>query len=115
MKRRAALAAIVLLGLAGPSAAQQGIHILIPNDDTCDAFIAALNSSDRATMLDLGGWALGYLSGIAQQSGKDILHGTTSEALMDRIAESCQRQPNRAMSAIVMEIANSLLAATPGK
>ena len=110
MKRRAALAAVVLLALAGPSAAQQGIRMLIPNDDTCTAFLAALNSSDRAAMLNLGGWALGYLSGIAQQSGKDILRGTTSEGLMDRIAESCQRQPNRPMSAIVMEIANSLVA-----
>jgi hypothetical protein len=91
-------------------AQQRGIRVLIPSDDTCNAFVAALNSGDRATMVDLGGWALGYLSGVAQQSGKNILGQTTSEAVMDRIAESCQRGPDRAMSAVVMEIANGLMA-----
>ena len=111
MKWRAALTgAITLLAVASASHAQKGIRILIPSDDTCDAFIAALNSSDRAAMLDLGGWALGYFSGLAQQSGKDILHDVTSQNLMGRIGESCQRQPKRAMSSVVMEIGNSLLA-----
>lgn len=110
MRGRAAVAVLALLAIASPSHAQKGIKILIPSDDTCNAFIAALNSSDRAAMLDLGGWALGYLSGLAQQSGKDILHDVTSQSLMDRIADSCQRQPNRPMSSVVMEIGNSLLA-----
>ena len=104
------LIVLALVAIASPGHAQQGIRILIPSDDTCDAFIAALNGGDRAAMLDLGGWALGYLSGIAQQSGKDILHDLTSESLMDRIAETCQRQPSSPMSTVVMAIANSLLA-----
>ncbi|HEY1506681.1 MAG TPA: hypothetical protein VGF92_20425 [Stellaceae bacterium] len=106
-----AIAVLALLAVAPASRAQKGIRLLIPADDTCSAFIAALNSSDRAAMLDLGGWALGYLSGMAQQSGKDILHDVTSEGLMDRIAEACQRQPGSQMSSIVMQIGNSLLAA----
>jgi hypothetical protein len=101
---------VALTGIASPGQAQPGIRILIPSDDTCNAFIAALNSSDRAAMLDLGGWALGYLSGLAQHSGKDILHDVTSQSLMDRIADACERQPNRAMSAVVMELGNTLLA-----
>jgi hypothetical protein len=105
-----ALAAIVAAAIAVPADAQKGIKILIPSDDTCSAFVAALNSSDRSAMLDLGGWALGYLSGLAQQSGRDLLHDVTSQSLMDRIAEACQRQPSRAMSSVVMEIGNSLLA-----
>jgi hypothetical protein len=102
--------ALAFATLVSPARAQPGIRVLIPSDDNCNAFIAALNSGDRATMLDLGGWALGYLSGIAQQSGKNILGPVTSESLMDNIAESCQRDPNRAMSAVVMEMGNSLLA-----
>lgn len=104
------LVALVLAAGAAPAGAQKGIKMLIPSDDTCNAFIAALNSSDRTAMLDLGGWALGYLSGLAQQSGKDILHDVTSQSLMDRIADACQRQPSRAMSSVVLEIGNSLLA-----
>jgi hypothetical protein len=107
---RHCLVALALTAIVSPAKAQPGIRVLIPSDDSCDAFVAALNNGDRATMLNLGGWALGYLSGIAQQSGKNILGQATSESLMDSIAESCQRDPNRAMSAIVMEMGNSLLA-----
>jgi len=112
---RHSLVALALVLAASPGHAQKGIRILIPREDTCDAFIAALNNGDRAALLDLGGWALGYLSGIAQQSGRDILRDVTSESLMDRIADSCQRQPSKPMSSVVMEIANSLLAGAPGK
>lgn len=114
MRLRAALALIALLAVVTASQAQKGTRILIPSDDTCNAIITALDNGDRGALLSLGGWALGYLSGIAQQSGKDILRDVTNQSLMDRIADTCQRQPNRAMSSVVMEIANSLLAAAPG-
>jgi hypothetical protein len=104
------LAVLILLVLASPSEAQKGVRILIPSDDTCNAFIAALNNGDRAALLDLGGWALGYVSGVARQSGRDILRDVTSQGLMDRIADTCQRQPDKPMSSVVMEIANALLA-----
>jgi hypothetical protein len=110
MFQRCLVAAIALAAVASSANAQPGIRVLIPSDDTCSAFVAALNSGDRAMMLNLGGWALGYLSGVAQQSGKNIIAQSTSETIMDRIAEGCQRDPNRAMSTVVMEIANSLLA-----
>lgn len=110
--RRPCLVALALVAVALPGHAQKGIRVLIPREDTCSAFLAAFNGDDRLAMLDLGGWALGYLSGIAQQSGKDILRDVTSESLMDRIADSCQGQPNKPMSSIVMEIANALLAGT---
>jgi len=109
------LIALALAAIALPGRAQKGIRVLIPRENTCTAFLAAFNGDDRLAMLDLGGWALGYLSGIAQQSGKDILRDMTSEILMDRIADACQRQPSKPMSSVVMEIANSLLAGTPGK
>ena len=110
MRWRAGLLAMALIAVATASEAQKGIRVLIPRENTCSAFLAAFNGDDRLALLDLGGWALGYLSGIAQQSGKDILHDMTSEILLDRIADACQRQPNRPMSSVVMEIANSLLA-----
>ena len=106
-------AAIMLSLLAGSAAAQPGIKLLIPSDDTCSALLDALNNGDREELLDLGGWALGYLSGVAQQSGRDILRDTTSESLIDRIAETCQRDPKRALSSVAMEIAQSLLATPP--
>jgi hypothetical protein len=115
MRWRAALMLAALLAVAMPSDAQKGIRILIPRENTCTAFIAAFNGDDRLAMLDLGGWALGYLSGIAQQSGKDILRDMTSEILMDRIVDACQRQPNKPLSSVVMELANALLAGAPAK
>jgi hypothetical protein len=115
MRWRIASTLVALLAVASPSQAQKGIRVLIPRENTCSAFLAAFNGDDRVAMLDLGGWALGYLSGIAQQSGKDILRDMTSEILMDRIADACQHQPGKPMSSVVMEIANSLLAGAPGK
>lgn len=105
------MALAALIALADGANAQPGIKLLIPRDDTCGALLDALDNGDRGTLLDLGGWALGYLSGIAQQSGRDILRNTTSESLIDRVAETCQRDPKRALSSVVMEIAQSLLAA----
>ena len=110
MRWRAGLFALALIAIATASGAQNGIRVLMPREDSCSAFLAAFNSDDRVALLALGGWALGYLSGIAQQSGKDILRDMTSEILMDRIADACQRQPSKPMSSIIMEIANSLLA-----
>lgn len=105
------LVALALAASAPPGHAQKGIRILIPRDNTCSAFLAAFNGDDRLALLDLGGWAFGYLSGIAQQSGKDILRDVTSESLMDRIADACQRQPDKPMSSVVMEIGSALMAA----
>jgi hypothetical protein len=107
---RPCLVVLAVAAIASPGHAQNGIRILIPREDTCSAFLAAFNGDDRVALLSLGGWALGYLSGIAQQIGKDILHDMTSEILMDRIADGCQRQPSKPMSSVVMEIANALLA-----
>ena len=107
---RFSLTALALVAIATAADAQQGIKLLIPNEATCSGFLAALDNGDREAMLSIGGWALGYLSGVAEQSGKDILRDTTSEALMDRIAQTCQSQPQREMSSVVIEIANSWLA-----
>lgn len=106
--RIVAAAFAISMALAHGAAADP-IKILIPNDDNCSAYLAAMNSGDRATLLDLGGWALGYWSALATQSGKDILRDTTSEILLDKLAADCQAQPNTPMSTIAAAIGRALL------
>jgi hypothetical protein len=105
------LAAVSADAAAPP--AKQPIKLLIPSQDTCSAFVEALNSDDTATMVDLGGWALGFLSGVAQASGKDILGDTTSQAVMDRIAEECKSDQDRSITSIVENLSQSLMASAP--
>jgi hypothetical protein len=109
-------AAIAMMAMVLPVAAQtppQGLKILIPSDDSCTAFVTAMNAGDTAAMLNLGGWALGYWSALAVQTGKDILRNTTSQALLDRLATECQAQPNAPMTSIVAAIGRSLLSGLP--
>lgn len=103
-------ACVIATALVHSAAADTAIKILIPTDDNCTAYVNAMNSGDRAAMLDLGGWALGYWSALAEQSGKDLLHDTTSEALLDKLATDCQAQPNTPMSAVVETIGRALQA-----
>ncbi|HUJ03579.1 MAG TPA: hypothetical protein VLW75_08085 [Rhizomicrobium sp.] len=102
------LAGLAILALARPAAAGQEIKILIPSDDNCTAFTAAMDSGDRQKMLSLGGWALGFLSGMAQGSGKDILHNATSKSIFDQLYDKCSAQPNRPITVLLQEMAESL-------
>jgi HdeA/HdeB family len=104
--------AVVSAYAAAPTA-KRPIKLMIPSQDTCSAFVEALNGGDTATMLDLGGWALGFLSGVAQASGKDILGNTTSQVVMDQIAEACKNDQNKPISSIVESLSQSLMASTP--
>jgi hypothetical protein len=96
--------------LADRASADASIKILIPSDDSCAAYVTAMNSDDYAAMLNMGGWALGYWSALAEQTDKDILRNTTSEALLDKLATDCQAQPNGAISSFVAEIGRALIA-----
>jgi hypothetical protein len=107
------LGAALAAGLIASSHAQGSIKILMPAEDTCAALVHAMNAGDTTAMLSLGGWALGFLSGIAQQAGKDILHNTTSQGLLDQLTAACQKEPDKPMSSIVAEMATTLLAALP--
>ena len=109
------LAAVAMMATVLSATAQtppQSLKILIPTDDTCTAYVAAMNTEDRAAMLNLGGWALGYWSALAEQTGRDILRDTTSQALLDRLATECQAQPTTPMSSIVEAIGRSLVSAS---
>ncbi|MGH7035592.1 MAG: hypothetical protein ACREFL_17825 [Stellaceae bacterium] len=104
------MAGLALVALTAPAAAQPPIKILAPSEDSCAALTAAMDSRDTPKVLSLGGWALGFLSGIAQESGKDILRDATSELVLDRLYESCKAQPARPMTLLVEELAESLAA-----
>lgn len=108
---KTALSALLLMtAVAPPATAQETIKILTPDDDTCAPFVAAMNSGDTAKVLALGGWALGFISGVAQGTGADILRGATVQGVMNRLYAECQRQPGQAMSVALEEIARALVA-----
>lgn len=106
-------AVLMAIVVAPPAFAAPSIKLLVPSDDNCAAFVTAMNNGDRAAMLSLGGWVLGFMSGVAQETGKDILRGATSEGLFDQLSAECQRDPNKPMSAIVEQMTNSLIAGVP--
>jgi hypothetical protein len=110
MMRMLIFAGLALVALAAPAAAQQRLKILAPSEDSCAALTAAMDARDTAKVLSLGGWALGFLSGIAQESGKDILRDVTGELILDRLYASCKAQPARPMTLLVEELAESLVA-----
>lgn len=104
------LAGLAIVAVAGPAAARPEIKILMPSEDTCAAFTAAMDSGDAQRVLGLGGWALGFLSGIAHASGQDILRNATSELIFDQLYDRCKAQPTRPMTVLLQEIAESLSA-----
>jgi hypothetical protein len=106
--------ALVLLFLLAPAVtvARDAVRVLTPTDDTCRAFTDAMVSGDNATAL--GGWFIGFLSGVAQSTGVDFLRKATVQQLGMRLYNDCQRQPNKALSLAAEEIARELLdQATP--
>jgi hypothetical protein len=104
----AAATLLILAFLSQPAAAQQKIQILTPTDDSCAIFTAAMDSGDPKVVAQ-GGWALGFLSGVAQGAGVDILRGATAQGVMNRLYKVCQEQPRRAVSVVLEEIARSLV------
>jgi hypothetical protein len=110
MMRMLIFAGLALAALTAPAMAQQRVKILAPSEDTCSALTAAIDAGDTSKVLSLGGWALGFLSGIAQESGKDILRDVTSELILDRLYDSCKAQPARPMTLLAEELAESLVA-----
>jgi len=112
MRRLIVLVCAVLIAVAGSVAAQNTIKILTPNDDRCSSFIAAMDSGQPPlTVTALGGWALGFLSGVAEGSNRDILRGESAQSVMSRLYVACKRQPNRLLSETQEEIAAALITA----
>lgn len=54
------------------------------------------------------GVALGFLSGVAQGTGKDFLRTANAEIVINRLYDACQKQPTKPMSLVLEEMARSL-------
>jgi hypothetical protein len=103
---------IALVTLCGANAnAQQSIKILTPTNDTCAAFIQAMEDNDKpAQTAGLAGWALGFFSGVAQGTGKDILRNAQTPDLIQKLYLLCKSDPYRPLSVAAEHMAQSLVA-----
>jgi hypothetical protein len=108
------LAHVLLLWAAvaasSPALAQHTVRVLTPSSDVCRSFTAAMDASDTAPLLALSGWALGFLSGVAQGTGIDFLRDQDGSKLLVRLYSECSKQPNKLLSFAVEEMANALVA-----
>jgi hypothetical protein len=109
MVLKAVGAMLAIIALTGSGVAQQSIKVLTLTEDTCAAFVAAMDSRDQAKAVGMGGWALGFLSGVAQGTGVDILRGATAGGVTNRLYSVCRDQPGRPMSLVLEEMARSLV------
>jgi hypothetical protein len=108
------LAHVLLLWAAvaasSPALAQHTVRVLTPSSDVCRSFTAAMDASDTAPLLALSGWALGFLSGVAQGTGIDFLRDQDGSKLLVRLYSECSKQLNELLSLAVEEMANALVA-----
>ncbi len=66
-----------------------------------------MDTADKANLPALGGWALGFLSGVAQGAGTDILRNATAQGVMNRLYNDCKSQPAKPMSLVLEQMARS--------
>jgi hypothetical protein len=100
---------LLILSVAVPSAAQQTIKILPPINDSCAEFMGGMETGDPTKLAVLASWALGFVSGIALGTGVDVLRRMTGPDVVSRLYSDCQKQPGRALSVTVEEMARSLI------
>ena len=89
--------------------AQNSIRLLTATNDSCLAFIFAMESAEPSQLLPLAGWSLGFFSGVAQGSGVDMLRNHGADDLMSRLYAVCHRQPKMALSVAAEEVAKDLV------
>jgi hypothetical protein len=60
----------------------------------------------------LGGWATGYLSGVAQGAGIDFLRKVEpgNGSVFMRLYQECRRQPQQLMSVVLEEMSRAMIA-----
>jgi hypothetical protein len=107
---KTAVLAVAIVAASHAASAQQKVRILTPSSDTCSAFTKAMDAKDEARLAGLAGWALGYLSGVAQGSGVDFLRNEEAPKLFTRLYAGCSTQPTKPLSLVVEEMARALLA-----
>lgn len=122
MNRLAQLATLItaIVCHAQYAVAQENIKILTPNSDSCAVFIQALNTnqeSQLSTLIALGGWATGYLSGVAQGTGIDFLRAVQppNTSVFLRLEKECQQQPKERLSIVLEKLSREMIAEHTGK
>jgi len=101
--------ALVLTASGAQAAGQQTIQILTPSTNTCRAFTAAMVAPDKTALVGLAGWFIGYLSGVAQGTRTDFLHGEDVRRLSSRLYNGCLRNPEMLLSIAAEELAKILI------
>jgi hypothetical protein len=103
---RAAL--LTLIALVASTQAANAVRVLTPNQDSCAAFTTALEAGSQLNLV-LSGWATGFFSGVAQGTGIDYLRNYDVTSLTQRLAEACQRQPDKLLSLAAEELARTMI------
>jgi hypothetical protein len=110
MRRLASVTAVAALVVAAPSATAEKAWILTPTEDSCATFIAAMNVDDTTKVAAFAGWAIGFLSGVAEGSNVDFLRTPSQQDAVALLYSECGKQPARQMSEVLEEIAAALIA-----
>jgi hypothetical protein len=105
-----ALATPLMLVLTHANAQQQSVKILTPTEDTCDAYTSAIDANEQQLLLGLGGWAIGYFSGVAQGAEIDFLRETSAPVLFKQLYSICLSTPDKPLSVAAEAMARELIA-----
>src|SRR6266852_6900701 len=106
---KGALIACLIIAAGSPALAQQTVRILTPTADTCRAFTTAMVAPDKTALTALAGWVVGYLSGFAQGTRTDFLHGEDVARLTSRLYDDCLKRPEMPLSIAAQELARKLI------
>ena len=112
MTKKLLLSAVCVAAQIGVGSAIAQIKILTPNSDSCAAFVKALDENEQPLLGALGGWAIGYLSGVAQGTGIDFLRNIkppNTEVFL-RIYAECRKRPSQLMSVVLEALSRQMIA-----
>ena len=99
-----------LSSVIGQTVAEPTVRILTPNVDSCSAYVKSMETNDNPTLMaGLGGWALGFLSGVAQGTDKDILRDAKAPDLFRQLYSLCKAQPGLPLSIAAEQMARALI------
>ena len=110
MRHKGVLIAFAVAAVGTPALAQQTVRILTPTADSCRAYTTAMVGPDKTALTGLAGWVVGYLSGIAQGTRTDFLHGEDVARLTSRLYDDCLKRPEMPLSIAAQELAKKLIA-----
>jgi hypothetical protein len=106
------LAVAALLVLLGQQAEAQSVKVLTPTSDSCSVYTKTMEANENPTLTaGLSGWALGFVSGVAQGRGRDILRRVTAAALVAHLYTVCKQNPDQLLSLAAEGVARELMEA----